>query len=264
MLCCLMLIVFLFSGCGANKTQDKTAPGTENKASRDTIRVAAAADLSMAFKEIGLQFEKETGVPVEFNFGSTGTLALQIENGAPFDLFAAANISFVDGLRDKGRIIPETQQMYAQGRVGIATLKKSSLEVKDLKTLTESPQIKRVAIANPDHAPYGTAAKEAFQHAGLWDQAKDKMVYGKNIQDTLSLLQSGNVDAAIIALSIARPEEVNFSLIDDSWHLPLNQAMAVVKGTKQEASARMFAAYVNSQNGRSIMKKYGFVLPGEK
>lgn len=248
-------LLILLTGCSPNvKSNGKTEP----------LRVAAAADLSQAFKEIGAQFQKETGVPVEFNFGSTGTLAMQIENGAPFDVFAAANVAVVDGLKGKGLILPDTQQLYAQGRIGIATLVKGKVTAKDLDTLATSQDIKKIAIANPEHAPYGTAAQEAFQYKGFWEKVKDKLVYGKNIQDTLVLLQSGDVDVAIIAVSIAKPEEVNFTLINSSWHKPLNQSMAVIKSTKQEGNARQFLTYVNGSEGRKVMRKYGFILPGEE
>ncbi|MCX7779553.1 MAG: molybdate ABC transporter substrate-binding protein, partial [Negativicutes bacterium] len=113
------------------------------------------------------------------------------------------------------------------------------------------------------HAPYGLAAKQALTKAGVWNKIKDKLVYGKNIQDTLTIVQTGNAEAGIIALSIVKTDEVNFSLIDDSLHAPLDQAMAVVKGTPNEALAREFVRYVNGPQGRAIMKKYEFILPGE-
>lgn len=226
------------------------------------LRVAAAADLNVAFKEIGEVFEKKTGTKVDFIFGSTGTLAQQIENGAPFDVFAAANIKFVDDLKAKKLIIPDTQQLYAQGRVGIATPIHSSLEVKTLQDFL-NPKVKKIAIANPEHAPYGTAAKEALEKAGLWEKVKGKMVYGKNIAETLTLINTGNADTGVIALSIYDKNKVKFHLINDQSHNPLNQSMAVVRKTKMELEARKFVRFVNSAEGRAIMKKYGFILPGE-
>lgn len=258
---CLSLAGLLFSGCNkttTTKSQDETSK--ENVS--DPLRVAAAADLTLAFQEIGNEFEKQNGKKVEFNFSSSGTLAQQIESGAPFDVVALADIKFVDGLKDKGLIIPETQKLYAQGRIGLATKTTSSLEVKEMKDLLK-PEIKKIAIADPSHAPYGLAAKQALEKAGLWEQLKDKMVYGKNIQDTLTLINTGNADAGIIALSIVKKDEVNFSLINPDMHSPLDQSMAIIKSTKQEQLARKFSDYVNGQEGRAIMKKYGFVLPGE-
>lgn len=248
----LCLSLLLVSGC--NKTDVKSAA--------EPLRVAAAADLTLAFQEIGKNFEKLNGTKVDFIFGSTGTLAQQIENGAPFDIFAAANIKFVDELKNQGLIIPETQQLYAQGRIGLATKATGSLQVKELKDLLK-PEIKKIAIANPEHAPYGMGAQQAIEKAGLWEQVKGKMVYGKNIQDTLTLIITGNADTGIIARSIAKKDEVNFNLINADMHKPLNQSMAVITKTRQEPLARKFVEYVSSPEGRKVMKKYGFVLPGE-
>jgi molybdate transport system substrate-binding protein len=125
------------------------------------------------------------------------------------------------------------------------------------------PEFKKIAIPNPEHAPYGVASKEALEAMGLWEKLKDKMVYAKDMQDCLTLLKSGNVEqAGLISLSVVN-EEVNFLLFDDKLHNPLKQPFVVVKSTKHEQEAREFIKYVNGEQGRQIMKKYGFVLPGE-
>ncbi|KAB2954220.1 molybdate ABC transporter substrate-binding protein [Heliorestis acidaminivorans] len=258
----LILATIVITGCTAstvimNPVQESWASSQKE----EKLYIAAAADLTKAFQELAVQFKADTGIATEISFGSTGTFAMQIENGANYDVFAAANIAFVDRLREKGLTIKDTQKLYAQGRIGLATLKKEGLEIKSLDELINNDKIGRIAIADPSHAPYGTAAKEALEHSGLWEALKGKLVYGKNIQDTLVLLETGNVDAAIIALSIYNPEKVNFLLIDDNWHKPLNQAMTVVQSTKQEEAARLFVDYVMSDKGQVIMKKYGFVLP---
>lgn len=253
-----MSLLVLLTGCGTtNKDSAANSPQTSPK-----IRVAAAADLALAFQEIAAQFAKDTGITAEITYGSTGTAALQIENGAPYDVFVAADTSFIERLSKKGLILPDSQQLYAQGRIGIATLKNKP-PIQSLQALADNPSIRKIAIADPAHAPYGRAAKEAFENSKVFEKVKDKLVYGKNIQDTLATLQSGNVDAAIIALSIVKPDEVNFSLIDSSLHSPLNQALAILKSTKEVENARRFIAYVNGEQGRQIMKKYGFRLPSE-
>ena len=261
-----LISLFVLTACampGQNSIQAEKQPTSETPLITQKLRIAAAADLTLAFKEIATQFEQETKIPTEITFGSTGTTAMQIENGAPYDVFAAADVSFIERLNQKGLIIADTQQLYGQGRIGIATLKGSKLEIKGLDDLADNPMITKIAIAEPSHAPYGKAAKQALEHRNLWDRVQSKMVYGQNIQDTLTILKSGNVDAAIIALSIYKPDEVDFTLIDSSWHAPLNQAMAILKTTKQEENARKFMAYVNGEKGRVIMKKYGFLLPDE-
>jgi len=261
-----LISFFVLTGCaapGQNTTQPEKQPTSATSSTTPKLRIAAAADLALAFKEIAAQFEEETKIPTEITFASTGTTAMQIENGAPYDVFAAADVAYVEALNKKGLILDGTQELYAQGRIGIATLKGNDLGIKELKDLADNPKVKKIAIAEPSHAPYGKAAKQAFEHLNLWDKVQSKMVYGQNIQDTLTTLKSGNVDAAIISLSIYKPDEVNFTLIDGSWHAPLNQMMAILKSTKQEENARKFIAYVNGEKGRVVMKKYGFLLPSE-
>ncbi|MBI1994525.1 MAG: molybdate ABC transporter substrate-binding protein [Deltaproteobacteria bacterium] len=227
------------------------------------LTVAAAADLQFAFTELGARFEQETGKKVVFTFGSTGNLARQIENGAPVDLFAAANLQFVENLMSQGLLIPGTQQVYAIGRIVLASNRQTGLRLHDLKDLLR-PEVKRVALANPQHAPYGMAARQALESLGIWASLKPKLVYGENVRQALQYVQTGNVEAGIVALSIANVPEVTYTLIDDRWHQPLKQALAVVKGTQDEAMARRFVAFINGPKGRPVMKRYGFLLPEER
>ena len=228
-----------------------------------TLTVSAAADLTPAFREIGMLFEEETGTKVAFNFGSTGQLTQQIEQGAPVDLLAAANLSFIEELERKGLIIPETKALYAQGRLTIWTRKDSALRIDRIEDLAGS-DVKRVAIANPAHAPYGMAAREALKRAGIWEAVSPKLVFGENISQTLQFAESGNVDAAIVALSLSINSNGNWKLVPIELHNPLNQTLAVIKGAKDEAAARKFAAFINGPEGRGVMRRYGFVLPGEE
>lgn len=227
-----------------------------------TITVAAASDLTFALKEISSGFTADTGVKVVLSFGSTGMLAKQIEQGAPFDAFFAADEKFISELGKKGRIIPDSIEQYAQGRLVLAVNKASGLKAAELKDLL-SPEIKRVAIANPDHAPYGRAAMEAFKSKGIWDGIKSKLVYGENIRQTLQYIQSGNAQAGVIALSVAEADGITYTGIDASLHKPIIQAAGVVSSAN-ETDARAFIKYVNSSKGRGIMKKYGFLLPEKK
>lgn len=226
------------------------------------LTIAAAADLSFALKEISQKFERDTGIKVALSFGSTGMLARQIENGAPFDVFFAASEKYIDELKDKGLIIPNTKELYAQGRIVLALNKISGIKAKKLEDLI-SPFIKKIAIANPDHAPYGIAAMEALKKLNLWDALKPKLVYGENIRQALQYIQTGNAQAGIIALSVVDAPEITWTLIDHNIHNSINQAVAVIKTTKAEKEAREFIDYVNGPHSRPIMKKYGFLLPGE-
>ena len=227
-----------------------------------TLTVSAAADLTPAFEEIGTIFERQTGVAVDFNFGSTGQLAQQIEAGAPVDLFAAANVSYIDRLDAKGLILSDTKATYARGRIVIWTPPDSSLAIDDLADLTD-PDIARIAIANPDHAPYGVAAREAMRAAGVWDAVQAQLVLGENVRDTLRYAETGNVDVAVVALSLAIQGDGRWTLIPEDLHAPIDQALAVIKATKHEPEARAFANFVNGDQGREVMRRYGFVLPGE-
>lgn len=234
----------------------------QSHAGKRSITVAAASDLQFAFTTIGALFERETGGKVVFTFGSTGNLARQIENGAPVDIFAAANVQFVEDLVSKGLLITDTQQLYAIGRIVLAGNHQTGLHLSTLRDLLR-PEVKRVAIANPQHAPYGMAAKQALETVGIWDALKSKLVYGETVRQALQYVQTGNAEAGIVALSVADAPEVAYTLIDNRLHDPLRQALAVVKGTQDEELARRFIAFINGPQGRLIMKRYGFLLPGE-
>lgn len=240
------LIIFLCVG-GCNRHLQAT----------DEINVAAAADLIPAFEEIGKEFESVHKTRVIYSFGSTGLLTRQIENGAPMDVFAAASVEFINQLEQKGLIVPDTKAVYARGRITIWTPRSSVLKLEKLSDLTRN-EVKRVAIANPDHAPYGVAAREALQRAGVWDEVQPKLVYGDNIRQTLQFAETGNVDVAIVALSLSKQSDGQWTLIPAELHQPIDQCLAVIKGAKNENSARAFATFVSGAQGQAILSKYGF------
>ena len=192
-------------------------------------------------------------------FGSTGLLTQQIENGAPVDLFAAASMSYIDKLDHEGLIIPDSKASYARGRITLWTPADSNLRLEGIKDLAR-PEVMRIAIANPDHAPYGLAARQALESAGIWDVIKPKLVYGDNIRQTLQFAETGNVDVAIVALSLSKQSHGRWSLIPEELHQPIDQGLAIMKSTKKEQSARAFAAFIAGPQGRAIMQKYGFTL----
>src|SRR5215213_373557 len=236
----------------ACRDQSRTTSGPHEE-----LTVAAASDVTPAFEEIAREFESATKTKVVFVFGSTGLLTRQIENGAPVDLFAAANVSYVDHLEKEGLIIPGTKAIYARGRITLWTPNESTLRLQGIADLAR-PEVMRVAIANPDHAPYGLAAKQALQSAGIWDRVQSKLVYGDNIRQTLQYAATGNVEVAIVALSLSIQSNGRWTPIPEELHQPLDQGLAVIKTTKNEPAARAFAAFINSPQGKAIMKKYGF------
>jgi molybdate transport system substrate-binding protein len=223
------------------------------------LTVAAASDLTPAFEEIRREFESAHKIKVTFVFGSTGLLTRQIENGAPFDVFAAANVSYIDQLEQKGLIVPGTKRVYARGRITMWTTANSPLRIETIQDLAR-PDVTRLAIANPDHAPYGQAAREALERAGIWEAVRPKLVYGDNIRQTLQYAETGNVEVAIVALSLSVQSNGRWVLIQEELHKPIDQGMGVIKSTKNEASARAFSDFVSGEKGREMLKKYGFTF----
>ena len=224
----------------------------------EPVRIAAAADLSVAFAELGRSFEKDTGRHVDFSFGSTGLLAKQIAEGAPFDVFAAANVSFVDDVVKTGACLGETKALYARGQL-VMWSKDPQRVPKDIHDLVD-PKYAKIAIANPEHAPYGKAAEQALKKAGVWAAVQPRLVYGENIQQTFMFARSDNADVALIALSLASTSAGNYTPIDPILHAPLDQALVVCKNGKSHEGAA-FVKYVGSEGGRATMRKYGFSLP---
>lgn len=223
------------------------------------LRVAAAADLTKAFGEVATAYQKQTGQKVTLIFGASGQLTQQIEHGAPYDVFAAANENYLLQLEKQGVLLPGTRQVYAQGRLVLWTRKGGLPCPKTLSELT-NPRYAKIAIANPQHAPYGMAAREALQSAGVWNAIQARLVYGENIQQTYQFASTGNADVAILSLSLAR-EGGNLVPIPDKLYKPLRQALGVLKSSTQPQNARQFTAFVLGKDGSAILKKYGFTFP---
>ena len=230
------------------------------------LTVSAAADLSDAFAEIGQNFTAETGVKVSFNFGSTGQLAYQIEQGAPVDLFAAAALGYIEALEQKGALLPESRRIYGVGRLVIWTRSDSSIRIEKLSDLTLE-EIKRVAIANPEHAPYGIAARESLEAAGVWNEVQPRLVMAGNVREALRYAESGDVDAALVARSLCQPSSGqrggsgNCILVPENLHRPLVQALGTVSNSQNRDLAERFSNLVTSSRGRAILGRYGFAVP---
>jgi molybdate transport system substrate-binding protein len=253
----LALIAFLLTLLAISACKDTAT----NNTSTD-FTVAAASDLMPAFEELGREFEAAHKRKVVFVFGSTGMLTRQIENGAPMDLFAAAHVSYIDQLEQKGLIIPGTKAIYARGRITLWTPPDSNLRLQGVADLAR-PEVTRVAIANPDHAPYGLAARQALETAGVWDRVRPKLVYGDNIRQTLQYAETGNVEVAIVSLSLSTHSRGRWTLIPEELHKPIDQGLGIIKHTKNEQTARAFVTFLDGPQGRAIMQKYGFTLPAK-
>ncbi len=222
------------------------------------VRVAAAADLQAAFVEVGKAFERSSGTEVSFTFGSTGLLAKQLKEGAPFDVFAAANQSFVDDVVKTGACDGATQALYARGRIVVWT-KKGAIKAPTSLADVADPRFLHVALANPEHAPYGSAAREALTSVGVWDQLGPRVVLGENVRQALQLAETGNADAAIVALSLAIPSRGGtWFLVDEKLHQPLEQSLVVCKGGTARRGGEAFARYLTSAPARAILATFGF------
>jgi molybdate transport system substrate-binding protein len=247
-----------------------TVPGTVESAVPGTVElhVAAASDLRFALEELAVRFERPHAVRVRTTLGSSGQLAAQIAQGAPFDVYFSADEAFVRTLVQQGAIRKDSVRLYAVGRIVLWVRSQSALDVTHgLRALTD-PRIRYVAIANPVHAPYGRAAEQALRSTGVYDRVRAKLVLGESISQTLQFVQTGNADAGIVALSLAIAPTVNaagrYWIIPSYLHRPIRQAVGVTARSPQPALAAAFVAFTNSPSGRDVMRRYGFSLPGEE
>lgn len=231
-------------------------------AAEPAITVFAAADLAFAFKEIVPQFEKASGAKLTLVLGSTGNLARQIEHGAPADVFFAADQSFVDRLIAREVLARETRTLYARGLIVLATAKRFGPKLTDFRALLD-PRVRHVAIGNPAHGPYGRAAEQALREVGVWDAVKPKLVYGEDIRHALQFVQTGAAEAGIVARSIADVPEIEWTPIAAGLHAPLDQIAAVARRSAMPDLALALIRFVTGREGREIMSRYGFLVPGE-
>lgn len=231
----------------------------------EKITIAAAADLKFAMDEIVTTFK--TANPAEevsVVYGSSGTFNTQIQNGAPFDMFFSADISFPRELIKAGLAAGEVKP-YAVGRIVLwsATMDATKMT---LAGLTD-PRITRIALANPKHAPYGKRAEEALRASGLWEKLESKFVYGENIAQTAQFVQTGNAQVGIVALSLALNSELaskgGYWMIPETLHAPLEQGFVITRKAASSPLAKRFSDYMSSKPARAVMTKYGFLLPGE-
>ncbi|QBX35299.1 molybdate ABC transporter substrate-binding protein [Paracoccus liaowanqingii] len=228
--------------------------------------VAAASDLQFALTEIAAAFTRDTGQSVRLSFGSTGNFARQIRAGAPFELFLAADESFVADLDTEG-LTEDAGDLYALGRIVLIAPKGSALtpdpRMDDLARMLAEGRITRFAIANPDHAPYGLRAREALMARGLWDDIRPALVLGENVSQAAQFALSGDAAGGIIALSLALAPELaergEFALIPQDLHAPLRQRMVLLKDAGEVA--RAFHAYLQGAEARTVMTRHGFELP---
>jgi molybdate transport system substrate-binding protein len=254
-LCC--IAVLAAAGC---------RPSPQAPAARGRVRVAAAADLNAALTDLIARFGGSHDVDVSVSYGSSGNFYTQILNEAPFDVFLSADVAYPNQLAARGLTLPHSEFTYAIGRIVVWAPFASTLDVEHdgLQALT-APSVAHVAIANPEHAPYGRAAVAAMQSAGVYDRVRSKLVLGENVAQTMQFVQSGAADAGIVALSLAVAP--NMKGRGRRFEIPvgtyprLEQGGAILKNAADVDAARALRGFLISADGQAILKRYGFASP---
>lgn len=241
-------------------------PAGAAEGAADPPPIAAAADLNAALPEVASLFRAATGKTVNLTFGSSGNFAHQILNGAPFELYLSADEGYVFTLSKAGKTEGDGV-LYAIGRIGLFQPKGSKIEadeqLRDLGAALRDGRLQKFAIANPEHAPYGRAAREALQKAGLWATIEPHLVLGENVAQATQFATSGSAQGGIIPLSLAKTPQVQaagtFVLIPADWHQPLRQRAVLLQGAG--ATARAFFEFLQGKEARAVFERYGFVVP---
>jgi len=233
--------------------------------SAQELKVAAAADLNPAMPKLSAAFAKQTGIQLKVSFGSSGNFFAEIRNGAPFDVFMSADKSYPETLEGAGKA--EGTSVYARGKLVVWVPNRTGLEPSpdNLKILTSSA-VKKVAIANPEHAPYGRAAVAAMVHFKVYEQVKSKLVLGENVSQTAQFAQSGNADVALISLAQALSDTLKssgrYALVPTDSYPALDQAATVVRSSQNKQAAHRFLEFMQSQAAQKILSEYGFEARG--
>jgi molybdate transport system substrate-binding protein len=225
------------------------------------IVVAAASNLTDAFEALGRRFVERAGVGVTFSFGSTADLARQVENGAPFDVFASADTEHPDALAGRGLLAKESLAVYARGRLVLWVPPGGRARVERLEDLA-GPGVTKVAVARPEAAPYGRAAVEALESLGVWARVEPKLVYGQNVAQARQFAATGNVDAAFLPPALVKGAGGTTVEVDARLHRPLRQAAGVVRASRKQEAARKFLEFLLSAEGQALLREYGYEPPG--
>ena len=248
--CALLIVTLAGAGCRSEVT---------NNGQQD-LTIAAASNLTDAFAEIGPLFTSKTGIQVVFSFGATADLARQIENGAPFDVFAAADTEHIEQLETEGLMTPGSRAIYARGRLVMWLPPGSQLRVARIQDITAKP-FERIAIPKPDVAPYGRAAVESLQALGIWKDIEGKVVYAQNVSQARQYVATGNAEVAFIPLALVKPGEGSYLEVSDELHRPIDQALGIIRESTKQKAARQFVDFLLSAEGRELLAKNGYRRP---
>jgi molybdate transport system substrate-binding protein len=236
--------------------------GLASPALAQEITVAAASDLSFALPQLADQFAQQTGHHVRPVFGSSGNLFAQIQNGAPYDVFLSADTSYPRKLLSAGQATAGSYYVYAVGRLALYVRADSPLDLKKLGVhVLLAPSVHRIAIANPEHAPYGRAAVAALQHFGIYQRLKSELVLGENVSQAAQFVLSGNAQVALTALSVARAQSGKFALVPEEAHPPIQQAAVLIQNSPNPEIARSFIRFLASPEAQATLQHFGFQAP---
>jgi molybdate transport system substrate-binding protein len=267
-----VLILGIFAGCNTESADNRSpapASGGSRSGHATTIAIAAASDLKFALDELIAVFQtSHPSTRVTATYGSSGTFYAQLQNKAPFDIYFSADVDYPRKLTEAGLTLKDSQFDYAVGQIAIWVRNDSPLDVQSLgiEALAQ-PAVKKIAIANPEHAPYGRAAQAAMQSLGVYERVKDRLVLGENIAQSAQFIDSGAADIGIIALSLAMAPAMRDK--GRFWKVPLDsyprleQGGVILSWARDVDAAHQFTSFVASDAGAAILKRYGFTLPGK-
>jgi molybdate transport system substrate-binding protein len=244
-----VFLATLVAGCG-NPVPEQQAP----------LTVGAASSMEPLLHELSTAFTQETGVDVIFSFGATGSITSQIEQGAPIDVFAAADTLYMKRLETGGYVTSGGWMAFAQGQLLVVGRSQRNGRLEGIDDLL-LPSVRFVALANPDVAPYGNAAREALRHAGLWKVLQPKLVYGGNVRQALQFVETGNADAALVPLSLLLDSDLAMFPVDEDAYAPVVHTVAVIKGAAQIEAAQAFVAFVTASENHTVVQRNGYLAP---
>lgn len=238
---------FCFQSCSVFNSKDNL----------DQITVVASSSFSRAFEELTKAYTTKNRAIVIMSYDATQNIAKQIENGAPFDVFVSADLEVIAKLRTENLIVRESEKIFARGSLVLWLQPSSKLKISKLEDLSNS-DITRIAIANPEIAPYGRAAVDTLKKMNLWEKVKDKVIYGQNVTQVKQYAETGNVDLAFVALAIVKDSHGTIIEVDEGLHQPLDNSIAIIKDSESKEAAQKFIDFVLSDEGKAILKKYGY------
>jgi molybdate transport system substrate-binding protein len=229
------------------------------------LTVAAAADLRPALDGISAKFKAESGIELHISYGSSGNFFQQLQNGAPFDVFLSANVDYPKKLEQAGLVASGTYYEFDRGSIVLIVPYDSKIDLTEGLHALLTPAVKKIAIANPSHAPYGQAAVAAIKSMGIYDWVAPHLVMGENISEAASFVLSGAADVGIVAKSLAlapaAAKRAKFVDIAAKNYPPLLQAMVVMKSAKDQSAAARFESFMRSEEAKKVLTQHGFDLP---